>query len=140
MGVFCVRVCAVAAEFPDQYPIAAPTVTFLTPIFHPNVSDKGELCNGLLLASTAPPASGAGAAGRAGVLPAPDDGLGKWSAAVVMADVFRALQKLLLCPVPEHPMNTTAADLFQSNHPEFIRMAAALRGASACAGAGSGSG
>jgi ubiquitin-protein ligase len=122
------------AAFPEQYPIIAPILTVQTPIFHPNVGDKGELCNGLLLATQ--PLAGAG---RAGVTAVPDTSVGTWSAAVAMTDVLRNLQRLLTHPVLEHPMNTIAADLFQSNHPEFIRMAAALRGGSV-AGAGAGAG
>ncbi|CAF1050097.1 unnamed protein product [Adineta ricciae] len=34
--------------FPQTFPMVPPTVTFVTPIYHPNVTDKGEFCNELL--------------------------------------------------------------------------------------------
>jgi ubiquitin-protein ligase len=118
------------AAFPEQYPTVAPTLTFKTPIFHPNVGEKGEVCNALLLVP--PPVAGAG---RGGLVPPSDSAVGTWSIAVSMGDVLRNLQHLLAHPVVEHPMNIVAADLFQTNHSEFVRMATALRGGTASAAA-----
>lgn len=39
----------VRLSVPSQYPLSAPTATFLTPIFHPNVHFKtGEVCLDIL--------------------------------------------------------------------------------------------
>mmetsp|Transcript_41622 Transcript_41622/g.107683 ORF Transcript_41622/g.107683 Transcript_41622/m.107683 type:complete len:167 (-) Transcript_41622:306-806(-) len=35
-------------EFPSNYPFSPPTVTFITPLFHPNVDDKGNICLDIL--------------------------------------------------------------------------------------------
>lgn len=31
-------------KFPDNYPFKAPEFLFETPIFHPNITEKGEVC------------------------------------------------------------------------------------------------
>ena len=35
-------------RFPPDYPFAAPTITFSTPIFHPNVDQSGNICLDIL--------------------------------------------------------------------------------------------
>lgn len=37
-----------ALKFPNNYPYAAPTVTFITPCFHPNVDEHGNICLDIL--------------------------------------------------------------------------------------------
>ncbi|KAL7670003.1 hypothetical protein ACOME3_004946 [Neoechinorhynchus agilis] len=41
-GTFVVQV-----HFPEEYPFLAPTIRFLTPIYHPNVDMNGELCTNI---------------------------------------------------------------------------------------------
>ena len=31
-------------KLPNEYPFKAPEVRFITPIYHPNVDDKGKIC------------------------------------------------------------------------------------------------
>lgn len=38
-GAFRIRM-----TFPDAYPFKPPTIRFITPIYHPNISEKGLLC------------------------------------------------------------------------------------------------
>ncbi len=35
-------------EFPADYPFSAPTITFTTPCFHPNVDQFGNICLDIL--------------------------------------------------------------------------------------------
>src|SRR5947207_2688547 len=34
--------------FPIEYPFSAPSIKFKTKLFHPNISETGEICLGLL--------------------------------------------------------------------------------------------
>lgn len=38
----------VEISFPETYPFKKPSVVFKTPIYHPNISRKGEICLSLL--------------------------------------------------------------------------------------------
>jgi len=40
-------------KFSSNYPFSAPTVTFETPCFHPNVDDLGNICLDILKVNTA---------------------------------------------------------------------------------------
>lgn len=35
-------------DFPDNYPFKVPSIKFLTQIYHPNVSQNGDMCVGIL--------------------------------------------------------------------------------------------
>ncbi len=39
---------ALSMEFPADYPIRPPTVKFVTPVYHPNVTKDGGICLNLL--------------------------------------------------------------------------------------------
>jgi ubiquitin-protein ligase len=43
----------ISLEF-DNYPFKAPVLTFITPIYHPNFSDKGEICQNVYEVDWAP--------------------------------------------------------------------------------------
>jgi ubiquitin-protein ligase len=43
----------ISLEF-DNYPFKAPNLTFITPIYHPNFSDKGEICQNVYEVDWAP--------------------------------------------------------------------------------------
>jgi len=34
--------------FPTEYPFKAPKITFTTKVYHPNISEKGEVCDAIL--------------------------------------------------------------------------------------------
>ena len=34
----------VEIDFRDSYPFKCPNITFVTKIYHPNISNKGEIC------------------------------------------------------------------------------------------------
>lgn len=35
-------------EFPADYPFKPPKITFITPVYHPNIGDDGEICMDIL--------------------------------------------------------------------------------------------
>ena len=73
-------------RFPPEYPFAAPTITFATPIFHPNVDVHGNICLDILKE--------------------------KWTAAYSVQTVLLSLQTLLGDPNNASPLNGQAATLW----------------------------
>ena len=39
---------SLSIQFPSGYPFTAPKVSFVTPVFHPNVSTRGDICVDIL--------------------------------------------------------------------------------------------
>lgn len=73
----------------SSYPVTAPSVTFLSPLFHPNISFKtGELCLDVLKDS--------------------------WSPAWTLQSVCRAVIVLLANPNAESPLNCDAGNLLRN--------------------------
>jgi len=73
---------------PENYPLAPPTITFDTPICHPNVHFKtGEICIDLLKTS--------------------------WSAVYTISTTLTAIHQLLTSPEPDSPLNIDIAQLFR---------------------------
>jgi ubiquitin-conjugating enzyme E2 C len=81
-------------RFPPDYPFAAPTVTFVTPCFHPNVDGAGNICLDILK--------------------------DKWSAAYSVATILLSLQSLLGEPNNASPLNGQAAQMWD-DQAEFRR-------------------
>ena len=44
-------------NFPTEYPFKPPILTFATPIYHPNVDDKGQVCLPIIHATNWKPAT-----------------------------------------------------------------------------------
>eukprot|EP00299_Pterocystis_sp_00344_P005877 c17620_g1_i1.p1 GENE.c17620_g1_i1~~c17620_g1_i1.p1 ORF type:complete len:171 (-),score=20.19 c17620_g1_i1:26-514(-) len=82
--------------FPPNYPFAAPTVKFVTPCFHPNVDQHGNICLDILK--------------------------DKWSAAYTVRTILLSIQSLLDEPNNDSPLNTQAAQLWVSNPEEYKRI------------------
>lgn len=74
-------------KFPVDYPFSAPTVTFDTPCFHPNVDDKGAICLDILKEN--------------------------WSAVYNVSTILLSIQSLLADPNPNSPLNGYAASLWR---------------------------
>eukprot|EP00938_MAST-03A_sp_MAST-3A-sp1_P007352 g7352.t1 len=82
-------------KFPADYPYSAPTVKFVTPCFHPNVDQYGNICLDILK--------------------------DKWSAAYSVQTILVSLQSLLGEPNVDSPLNNQAADLWE-NQAEYKRV------------------
>lgn len=79
------------------YPMSPPLCTFVTPIWHPNISEKGTICLDVLK--------------------------GNWSPSMFTATVVSALKVLLLTPNPSSPQNPKAGRMMVKEpdvYTEFI--------------------
>ncbi|KAJ2161960.1 Ubiquitin-conjugating enzyme E2 C [Coemansia sp. RSA 552] len=82
-------------SFPADYPYTAPTITFDTPCWHPNVDERGNICLDILKE--------------------------KWSAVYNVQSILLSLQTLLADPNNQSPLNGQAAQLWD-NQPEYKRV------------------
>ena len=64
---------------PEEYPMAAPKVRFLTKIYHPNIDKLGRICLGILK--------------------------DKWSPALQIRKFLLSIQALLRAPNPDDPLS-----------------------------------
>ncbi|KAF2093454.1 hypothetical protein NA57DRAFT_69191 [Rhizodiscina lignyota] len=83
-------------KFPSTYPYTAPTVTFKTPIYHPNIDFSGRICLDILKE--------------------------KWSAIYNVQSVLLSLQSLLGEPNNASPLNGQAAELWDKDPTEYKRL------------------
>ncbi|ORX67113.1 ubiquitin-conjugating enzyme [Linderina pennispora] len=75
-------------DIPEQYPIHPPTLTFVTPVCHPNVHfESGEICLDILKT--------------------------QWSPAWTLKSTCLAIHVLLANPEPSSPLNCDAANLLR---------------------------
>eukprot|EP00179_Madagascaria_erythrocladioides_P006711 CAMPEP_0198320672 /NCGR_PEP_ID=MMETSP1450-20131203/9566_1 /TAXON_ID=753684 ORGANISM="Madagascaria erythrocladiodes, Strain CCMP3234" /NCGR_SAMPLE_ID=MMETSP1450 /ASSEMBLY_ACC=CAM_ASM_001115 /LENGTH=150 /DNA_ID=CAMNT_0044024161 /DNA_START=107 /DNA_END=559 /DNA_ORIENTATION=- len=82
---------------PEDYPMAAPKVRFLTRIYHPNIDRLGRICLDILK--------------------------DKWSPALQIRTVLLSIQALLSAPNPDDPLNNEAAELWKGDEARAIRTA-----------------
>lgn len=68
---------------PEEYPMAAPKVRFLTKIYHPNIDKLGRICLDILK--------------------------DKWSPALQIRTVLLSIQALLSAPNPDDPLADNVA-------------------------------
>lgn len=83
----------IVLKFPTNYPYQAPIVKFTTPIFHPNVGSKGDICLDILKDS--------------------------WSPILNVQTLLVSLQSLLGEPNTKSPLNGTAARLWDKDIKSF---------------------
>ncbi|VDN58761.1 unnamed protein product [Dracunculus medinensis] len=82
---------------PEEYPMAAPKVRFMTKIYHPNIDKLGRICLDILK--------------------------DKWSPALQIRTVLLSIQALLSAPNPEDPLATDVAEQWKTNEAEAIQIA-----------------
>ena len=107
-------------RLPSRYPLEPPHLTFRTPIFHPNVNGRGDICLDVLKS--------------------------QWSPAVSLQKVLLSVSSLLTDPNFSDPLNAAATQLFKKDRAgydarcrELIRLHAMPADAPAKASAGSAS-
>lgn len=83
---------------PDDFPRAAPKGYFMTKIYHPNVSEKGEICVNTLKRDWNP---------------------AQWS----LYNLFEVIKCLLIVPFPQSSLNEEAGKIFMENYNEYFRIA-----------------
>lgn len=85
-------------QFPTSYPFVPPKVTFVTRIFHANISRMGSICIDLLKTA--------------------------WSPAMTIGKVLLSIRSLMDDPNPSDPLSPEVADLYVSDrekHDETAR-------------------
>ncbi|KAG6756392.1 hypothetical protein POTOM_039820 [Populus tomentosa] len=80
---------------PEEYPMAAPKVRFLTKIYHPNIDKLGRICLDILK--------------------------DKWSPALQIRTVLLSIQALLSAPNPDDPLSENIAKHWKTNEAEALR-------------------
>ncbi|KAJ7379449.1 ubiquitin-conjugating enzyme E2 N [Desmophyllum pertusum] len=82
---------------PEEYPMAAPKVRFMTKIYHPNVDKLGRICLDILK--------------------------DKWSPALQIRTVLLSIQALLSAPNPDDPLANDVAEQWKVDENKAIETA-----------------
>ena len=83
--------------FPQDYPFKSPTMSFVSPIYHPNVDEKGQVCLSLTREN--------------------------WKPSTKAVDMIKALLQLLKEPDLEHPLREEVAMEYAKDRETFNRKA-----------------
>ncbi len=77
-------------KFDNDYPKCAPSVKFLTPMFHPNIYSDGKICVDILQSH-------------------------EWTPAQNVRTILVSIMSLLMDPNPASPANRAAAELYNKD-------------------------
>ena len=88
----------VVIKITPNFPNVAPKGIFLTKIFHPNISEQGEICVNTLKRDWDP---------------------NNWS----LSNLFQVIKCLLIIPFPQSALNEEAAKLYMEEYDEFVKIA-----------------
>ena len=84
-------------KFSNEYPFKPPNVTFVTKIYHPNISSQGEICLNVLKNS--------------------------WHPSISVKTILISLRNLLAHPNSKDPLVADIGEQDQTNHEEFLKTA-----------------
>ena len=102
---------------PEDYPMSAPKVRFITKIYHPNIDKLGRICLDILKGKTWVSLL------RSESRNDGSDFSDKWSPALQIRTVLLSIQALLSAPNPDDPLANDVAELWKVNEAEAIRNA-----------------
>ena len=88
-------------KMPEDFPKSPPKGYFITKIFHPNVSEKGDICVNTLKKDWDP---------------------ANWS----IRHILKIIHCLLINPFPESALNEEAGKIFMDNYDQYFRRAKIL--------------
>lgn len=91
-GVFKIGI-----TFPENYPFKPPRILFLTPIYHPNINESGDICLDTLK--------------------------DKWAATFGINTALLSVISLLTDPNPDDPLNGKVANVYKMDKKQFIKNA-----------------
>jgi len=84
---------------PEEYPMTAPKVRFMTKLYHPNIDKLGRICLDILK--------------------------DKWSPALQIRTVLLSIQALLSAPNPDDPLANDVAEKWKTDEEQAIETARA---------------
>ncbi|XP_044768324.1 ubiquitin-conjugating enzyme E2 L3-like [Neomonachus schauinslandi] len=85
-------------NFPAEYPLKPPKITFKTKICHPNIDEKGQVC-------------------------LPGISAENWKPATRTGQVIQSLTALVNDPQPEHPLRADLAEEYSKDRKKFCKNA-----------------
>lgn len=90
------HVYAFALLFSNEYPFSPPIVSIITPILHPNISHRGDICLSVLKED--------------------------WVPSNTIKKIIEQIQAILMVPNIDDPLDVRAASLYTTNYPEFVKL------------------